>query len=221
MDHGTGTGFRESVLPHFVAGDSDHAAEERLELLLELNAAAARERLLYRDDRERFETSLMSRPVDTQKAFSFFGFLIGSLPPASIALKIVFESSSIRPSVAVFLGLWLLASITTGVVGFQLGKYIPPILSGTNRLSFPNRLACISFIGLVWGAASGAAGGLFLLVIGALFAAAFGAVVGAVTVPVFVFLHQVVRRGDLIELKHFLPIAFAIVLSVCAFILGL
>jgi hypothetical protein len=67
---------------------------------------------------------------------------------------------------------------------------------------------------------SGAIGGLFLFIIGAFFAAIAGGIVGSFALPLFIALRAPVRRGDLTELKHFLPIALGITLSLCAFILG-
>ena len=221
MDHGTAIRFGQLIHSPSLSGDRDIAAEQRLARLLELNDAIARERSLYRNSRERLEASIMKRPVSSMKAYSYFGLIIGLFPPASIVLKLVIESTSTQPSAAVFLFLAVLASVMTGVVGYQLGKYVPQVVDATDSMRFPNRIACISLIGLVWGSISGAAGGLFLFVVGTFFAATIGAIVGAMAVPVFVLLHRLVRRGDLIELKHLLPISAAIVLSLCAFIFGL
>ena len=161
----------------------------------------------------------MTRPVDSRQAFGIFGAMMGSLPPLALAVQILVISRG-RTT-----GLFLLiaaAAVVTTIVAFQIGRnYIPGALRYISGFSLPNRVALWSFLGLVWGAASGAAGGLLILLVGSIFAGIVGGMVGAIAVPVMVGLHSSVKVGDFIETKHFLPIAFGVILSICAFILGL
>lgn len=162
----------------------------------------------------------MSSPITSQKAFSYFGYMIGTMPPAAIVVKAIANGDGADMSQVLFLVLLLIAGITTGFVGYLTGKYVPGAIIRVKDFALPNRVALYSLIGLAWGAVSGTAGGLFLFIIGAIFAGVVGGIVGAFTVPVVIMLHEALRRGDLIEMKHFLPVAFAITLSLCAFILG-
>ena len=82
-------------------------------------------------------------------------------------------------------------------------------------------LLTMPFIGFLWGASAGAAGGVVIFIFGALFGAVLGGIVGAAALPVFATLHRWLKKGEFIELKHFLPLAFGIVLTICGFILGL
>ncbi len=162
----------------------------------------------------------MVRPIPSKKAFAYFGFMLGSMPPASIALKMVAENPVREPMQVLFIVFLACAGLVTGTVGYATGRYVPSAMSTVSNFRVPNRIAMLSLIGLVWGAISGAAGGLFLFIIGSIFAAIVGGIVGAVVVPIFAVLHHLLRRGDVIEMKHFLPISFGISLVLCAFILG-
>ena len=160
----------------------------------------------------------MTRPIDSRRAFGYFGLMIGSLPPLAL-----FEKLSLLPHAQPDAILLLIAAagLVTGIVGFQIGRaYVPGTLRYISGFSLPNRFALWSVLGLVWGGISGAAGGLFIFLIGSIFAAIAGGIVGMVAVPIMVALHSTVRVGDFVEAKHFLPIAFGVTLSLCAFILG-
>ena len=160
----------------------------------------------------------MVNPLNSKQVYSYFGYLIGTLPPAAIAMKLSFNP---EPMAGLFTILIATAGIITGLVGYATGKYIPAAISSVKNFRLPNRIALLSLIGLMWGVVAGAAGGILIFVIGALVAAMVGGFVGAITLPVLVALHQGFRRGDLMETRHFLPIGFGITGTLCALILGL
>ena len=209
--------FRDGIAD----GDDDRLTQQRLTNLLEINAGIAREKSLYRSDRERVEAGLMTKPIDSKKAFSYFGLLIGTMPPFALVFKIISETAAVERMPVLFLVLLGAAGVTTGVVGYASGRFVPAAISGFGRFRLANHVVLLSLVGFVWGAVSGAIGGLFIFIIGAFVAAIAGGVIGAVTLPLLVAFHIALRRGDLIEVKHFLPVAFGITLSLCAFILGL
>ena len=194
--------------------------EQRLDHLLRLNAEIARQKSLYTNDEDKKKAFLMTRPMDSRHAFGTFGMFIGSLPPLALVVKIL-----VSRGVYATTGLLLLiaaAGLVTGIVAFQIGRrYIPGALRYISGFSLPNRVGLWAVLGLMWGATSGAAGGLVIFLIGSIFAGIAGGVIGAVAVPTMVALHSSVRVGDLIEPKHFLPIALGIIFSICSFILGL
>jgi hypothetical protein len=202
-------------------GDDDRFTQQRLTNLLEINAEIARERCIYRTDRERVEAGLMTNPIDSKKAFAYFGLLIGLMPPFALVFKIISSTVAVERMPVLFLVVLGIAGVTTGVVGYASGQFVPAAISGFGRFRLANQLALFSLVGFVWGAVSGAIGGLFIFIIGAFVAAIAGGIIGALALPVLVAFHTALRRGDLIEIKHFLPIAFGITLSLCAFILGL
>ena len=143
--------------------------------------------------------------------------MIGSLPLLPIAVGLL--PAVKHPLAGV---LFFLALILTGLAGFGLGRrYVPRAVQYASGFRMPSRLFIWILIGLAWGMLSGAAGGAVILLIGSILGAIIGGVVGAVTVPIMIGLHTLMRAGDFIEAKHFLPIAFGITLPVCALVLGL
>lgn len=175
---------------------------------------------MYRTDRERLDAAIMSAPIPMETAYSRFGLLLGLFPTTAIFFQ-VFGDIGVLGNSPIFLFLFLMAIAGTAAAGFFTGK----LAARAARKAFDQRLtvslSVIPLIGLVWGLVSGALGGTFIFGIGAFFGLIVGAVIGAAVVPVFAILHQLIRRGDLIEQKHFLPIAFGLSLAVSAFILGL
>jgi len=77
------------------------------------------------------------------------------------------------------------------------------------------------FIGILWGIMAGGAGGVIIFLVGAIFGAFIGGMVGGAALPLFLIFHRLLRKGEFIEQKHFLPIAFGITFTICSFILGL
>lgn len=162
----------------------------------------------------------MVRPLDAKDAFATFGLLIGSLPLATVSLRIAIQARLDQPGEQLITVLFALAALASGVVGFRIGKAVPSVIEKCSAFRFPNRLAIYSLIGIAWGAIAGVAGGVFLLLIGALFGGIVGGFIGAVTVPIFALVFEVLRRGDRVEAKHLVPVAVGISLTLCAFIAG-
>ncbi len=175
---------------------------------------------MYRSERERLDADLMTCPIDLRKAYAYFGLMIGSLPPFALVLRIIGETMPADRIPLMFLLLLTAAGIVTGVAGYASARFIPSALDRISNFRLPNRVALLTLIGFAWGAVSGVVGGLFLFIVGAIFAGIVGGIIGAVTVPILVVFHSALRRGDFIEIKHFLPIAFGITLSLCSFILS-
>ena len=126
----------------------------------------------------------MSCPIDSKKVFAYFGFMIGVMPTFALVFKMIGESMPAERVPVLFIILLAAAGIATGLAGYATGRFVPSAVNGFSNFSLPNRIAILSLVGFVWGAASGAIGGLFLFFIGAIFASIAGGIVGAVTVPV-------------------------------------
>ena len=190
-------------------------------MLIEANAQITRERALYRSHSERLEAAMMLNPIDSKKAYAYFGFMIASMPPITLAARAISLGDGSPGIELLFIVLLVLAGLIAGSVGYLSGKLIPPAMDAFRDFRPITRILSFSLIGLAWGSAAGITGGLILFIIGAVFAGIAGGIVGAALVPVFALCHGAMRRGDLIELKHFLPISVGITLSLCALILGL
>ncbi|HEX8247249.1 MAG TPA: hypothetical protein VF599_03615, partial [Pyrinomonadaceae bacterium] len=98
---------------------------------------------------------------------------------------------------------------------------IGKIVVELEKSSWTTMLLAMPFIGVLWGIITGAAGGIFIFVIGAFVGALVAAAVGSVALPAFAVLHRWLKRGDSIEEKHFFPIALGISCIITALILGL
>ena len=201
-----------------IAGDQ--TTLRRLEILLAENAETARSKNSYRTDREMFEAELMRHPLSPDKVFSFFGLMLGTLPPATLFARFILETRTFESRDAWVIGVLVIVNIVTAIVGYFSGKLIAKMVSGVENYRWPFMIMILPLIGLLWGIMAGGAGGFVIFVFGAIFGAFIGGAVGAVALPIFVLFHRLMKRGDMIEAKHFLPLALGITLSICTFMLG-
>lgn len=176
---------------------------------------------MYSSEKERFEAELIKTPLNSEKAFSLFGLMLGAFPPAAIFAKILLNNGSFRPDEMWLLGVMAVVNLISAVVGFFSGKLIGKIVRETEKMEWWNMLLLLPFVGALWGIMSGGAGGVIIFIIGAVFGAGLGALVGAAALPLFTIFHRLLKKGDLIERNQFLPIAFGITFAICGFILGL
>lgn len=193
----------------------------RLGWLIAENHRIAREKALYRNDRERLEALTMRGRLKISQAYRWFGFLLGSVTPAAIVAKALANDVTIGNDELLFTMLITLAGLLAGTAGYFSGKLAAKTVERAKKFSLPNRAAVIAFVGMTWGIACGAVGGLLIFLIGAIPAAFIGGITAAATLPIFATLLDLARRGDQVGLSHFLPISLGIVLSIAAFILGL
>ncbi len=185
--------------------------------LLALNAETARQKAMFRSDREKLEAELMKNPLTLEKTFSYFGLLLGAFPPAALFLRFAFEG---KVEGWVF-GVMLIINLISAVVGFFSGKIVARLIRHLENNSWSAMLLALPFIGLLWGGVSGAAGGIVVFIFGAFFGAILGGMVGSVALPLFTIFHRLLKKGESIELKHFLPLAFGVTFIICGFIFGL
>ena len=195
--------------------------QERLGTLLEANAAITRQKALFRTEREWLEAEIMQRPVTTERAYSYFGLMLGTLPPASFFIKFAIDSRLLESDGAWFVVVLLFVNAATATAGYFSGKFIGRAARRVETYRWPNMLAVAPLLGILWGIIAGGTGGLMIFLIGSVFGAMIGGAVGAVALPAFAAFHRVLKRGDMIEYKHFLPVALGITLTICSFIFGL
>ncbi len=143
--------------------------------------------------------------------------MLGAFPPAALFLRFAFEG---KVDGWVF-GVMFIINLISAVVGFFSGKIVAKIVRYIENNSWSVMLLALPFIGMLWGGVSGAAGGIVVFIFGAFFGAILGGMVGSVALPIFTIFHRLLKKGESIELKHFLPIAFGVTFVICGFILGL
>jgi len=214
----TQTASRHQNLNQFAGFDRDsELVIQRLNTLLAINAETARQKVMYRTDREKLEAELMRNPLDLEKTFSYFGLILGAFPPAAMFIRFAIDA---RLDGWVF-GVMLIINLISAIVGFFSGKVIAKAVRSIEKMGWVSMILVLPFLGLLWGAVSGAAGGIIVFVFGALFGALLGGIVGSAALPVFTIIHRLLKRGESIEMKHFLPVAFGVTFVICGFILGL
>ena len=189
---------------------------EQLNALLAANAETARNRAVTLDDQ--FEIAKMARPLSYEAAYRCLGLMLGSLPPATIFLLYARNAFHVEPW-AVLLLCWV--TIVTSAAGYSSGNMAGKAARRIGRLSRSARALVLPIIGFMWGYVCGAAGGVFVFVIGAFVGAIIGGVVGAVAMTAFYPLHKLVSTAGTIEQKHLLPIATGVTLTICALIVQL
>lgn len=162
----------------------------------------------------------MRHPLDTDKTFSYFGLILGSLPPAAIFIRFLTDSPDFRMENLWVLGIIFIINTITATVGYFSGKLVGKMVREAETYSWWLMILLLPFIGMFWGVMAGGAGGVIVFLFGAMFGALFGALVGGAALPIFAVFHRLLKKGESIELKHFMPLAFGVALTICAFILG-
>ncbi len=199
----------------------DKLAQQRLEKLLAINAETVREKSLFHSEREKTEAAMMKKPLNTVQAFSYFGLVLGLFSPAAIFGRILIDSSGLRGEDVWILGVLAIVNILSAVVGFFSGKLIGKMVREVENFSWGMMIFMLPFVGVLWGIITGGASGIIILIVGAFFGAILGAAVGSAALPAFTVLHRLLKKGDVIDRKLFLPMAFGITFIICGFILGL
>lgn len=203
------------------AGGGDALAEKRLNDLLAANRETDARKKMFRSRRERDEAESMRRPVAMEQAFARFGALLGVFPPAAIFARLFFDKQFFRLENIWMLGIVGVVSLIAATVGYCSGKSVGKIVQQLERKSWARMILALPFVGAAWGIIAGGAGAIIIFVFGAFFGALVGGAVGAAALPVFAVLHRLVKRGDRIEEKHFLPLAYGVAWMISAFIIGL
>ena len=202
------------------SGD-DELTRQRLDALLKINAEIAREKEMFASDREKLEAEMMAHPISTEKAFSYFGALLGALPPAAFFTRFMLDTKGFRGEDAWLIGVFAIVNVVSAVVGYFSGRLIAKMVKNLEKTSWTTMILALPFVGIIWGMMSGGAGGAVILLFGAIFGAILGGMVGSFALPVFTIFHRLLKKGDQIERKHFLPLAFGITFIISAFMLGL
>lgn len=207
-------------------GIADYQSEteivrQRLDFFIAANRETERQKVAYRSEREAAEAAMMTTPLTLEKTFAYFGLLLGTFPPAAFFVKFIADSGVMTSDGAWILGVLFIVNLISAVVGYFSGKFIARSVRELEKFSWHAMLLIAPFVGMVWGIIAGGAGGVIIFVFGAVFGALLGSLVGGAALPLFTIFHRLLKKGDLIELKHFLPLAFGITFTICSFILGL
>ncbi len=196
-------------------------SQARLDALVSINNVTAREKSLYKSTKDKEEAALLKNPLSVEIAVSYFGLLIGTITPTAFFTRFSIDAKIFHGEDLWILGIFALVNLITAIVGFVSGKQIGKLVAELEKQSWSTMMLALPFVGVFWGILTGGAGGVIVLVVGAFLGAVIGAVVGGIALPAFVLFHRLLKRGDFIDRKHFLPLAFGITFVISAFFLGL
>lgn len=200
------------------ASDSD--VNQRLNQLLKINAETVRAKANFKSEFEQFEVNMMKNPLSAEQAFGYFGLMLGSIPQLTTLAAILYNlRNTDNHTILLLFGLAVIT--VTSVVGFFTGKKVGKTVNNLENSSWTKMLLLTPFVGLLWGMITGGAGGLIIYLIGAIFGGIIGGAVGFAVLPIFVIFHRLLKKGEFIETKHFLPLAFGIIFIICSLIVGL
>lgn len=196
-------------------------AGQRLDALLAANAKIARDKSLFDSEREKTAAEMIKNPLSVKQTFAYFGLLLGAFPPAAIFTRFFLDAAVFRSEDFWMLGVAAVVNLISAIVGYFSGSLIGSIVYDLEKQSWTRMIFTLPFVGIVWGILAGGAGGIIVFVIGALLGALLGAAVGAAALPVFAVFHRLLKKGELIDRRQFVPLAFGITFVICAFVLGL
>ena len=199
----------------------DESTEKRLAALFAFNSQIEREKSLFGSEQEKTACALMENPLSIEKTFAYFGLLLGVFPPLAIFIKFLSEKGIFRGEDFWVIGVVAIINLISAIVGYFSGKFVGRIVAELEMWSWTKMILALPFVGMFWGILTGGAGGIIVFGVGAIFGAILGAAVGGIALPAFTVLHRLMKQGDKLDRKHFLPIGFGIVLIICAFIFGL
>lgn len=197
---------------------ADQQADARLRWLLDTNASE-RVRLA----RVSVEEAMMAmrRPISTRRAYALFGLLLGTLPPAAIFYRMFGHDVSRSTENGGLLLIILAMNVACALAGRFIASKISSVAENAESESWLKMLLLSPFVGMLWGACTGALGGLIFFIIGAFFGALCAMAVGMVAFALFMPLHRSVARGGMIEAGHLWPLACGVTMAITALILGL
>ena len=163
----------------------------------------------------------MKNPISIEQTYAYFGLLLGTFTPAAMFTRFFIDAGMYRSEDFWILGVFLVVNAAAAIAGYFSGKTIGKFVRDLETMSWSKMILALPFVGFFWGIVTGGASGIIIFIIGAFFGAFLGAIVGSLALPVFTVFHRLLKRGDVIEGKHFFPLAMGVTLVISAFFLGL
>ncbi len=200
---------------------TDYNVEARLSWLrgeLALRDEPLRSKLARRE-RDEVEAMRMSQPVSNAEAFAWFGTFLGLFPPAAIFSRAL-ERGVRNDSDLVVLLFCIAMNGICCVVGRAMGRHLGGRVADPRERAWWLTLLTALLFAVVWALVTGAAGGVIVVGIGAIFGAFCALPVAAVGFPAIMLLHRLLSRGGMIEGRHLWPLAFGVPCVIAATIMS-
>ena len=206
---------------HTVIAPAPAYADRLRQLEAAIAAADARARR-FRTPREETEMLLMRRPLTTERAYEYFGLLLGALPPAAIFYRLSNYVTEAEPSAMMyFIFLFSLMNVACCLAGWRMGVRAGRRMERVASASRIDRCCNLLAAAIIWGACTGSLGGLLFFGVGSFIGTLVALPVALVAFILFALLHRFLARGGMIDARHFWPVACGITLVISALILNL
>jgi hypothetical protein len=170
-----------------------------------------------RSRREEEQMLMMRRPLTTEQAYGRFGLLLGTLPPAAIFGRVMFDVGVDSGLIIIFL-ICLVMNVVCALVGWRMGLVAGRIINEVAHASRWRYSLSVLLAALCWSAGTG---GAVCFIIGAYYGAAVAIPVALIGFALFAPLHRLLARGGMIDAPRFWPVACGVTLSIAALILRL
>ncbi|MEO7509753.1 MAG: hypothetical protein ABIZ95_21080 [Pyrinomonadaceae bacterium] len=183
------------------------------------NQSAAAKAKLFRVSAHELEFAMMSRPLPVRRVYELLGLMLGAVPPAMIFAKLFGYGLVNNYGFGSGLGaglffLCLMMNLVCVMVGFLMGRAFSRAAMIAERSSRSQMVIVLALLGLAWGIITGLAGGIFFFGFGAIAGIVFAVPIGVVSFLVFGTLHRWLERGEMIETRHFLPVAIGLTATI-------
>lgn len=182
----------------------------------------------------------LGRMLTTREAYAWFGTFLGLFPPMAIFARLLGGAQAGRPDDTNLLLLWgflfLLMNAVCCLVGSMLGGLVGNAFGEPRQRTAGVHLSYSLVMAILWGAATGAAGGAVAILAGAFLGVAVGLIgclfgaccgflcavpVAVATFPLFALHHRAVSHNGMIAAGRLWPLACGIPLTAAALILNL
>ena len=177
-----------------------------------------RRRLARRAD-EALQAMRMREPISNAEALAWFGTFLGLFPPAALFARALHKGVSTKSDLGVLV-VCIMMNLVCCVVGRAMGRHLGGKLGNTREHAWLLTLLSALVFGLLWAVVTGAAGGVIVFGIGALFGPICAAPVALAGFPAFMLLHRLLSRGGMIEERQLWPLAFGVPCVIAALILS-
>lgn len=160
----------------------------------------------------------MTRPkglnsIEPLLAYTVLGWLLGTLPPASILLSLTVSSNhrdlnQILSENSLFFVVFFTAICS--VVGLLSGLTVGAIMMLVRQKSWIWAVLLATFLGFVWAIVTGGLGGILYFVIGGIVGAILAVPVGVFGFMIFAAAHEPLLREEKLRAWHVPALAFGV-----------
>jgi hypothetical protein len=131
-------------------------------------------------------------------AYTFFGLMLGTLPPATALLAAAVFGKPVEPAEPNTPDVWRLFTLVVflcSITGLGAGAFVGLLMSLMRKSSWKLPVSLSPFFGFVWGIVTGGAGGFPVFIVGAIFGMIIAAPFGVAGFLLFAAFYEPLTRG--------------------------